>query len=94
MGFDPATLHSYVSLLVFNCFILQENERKVIIRTESVIKKKFSFIILVFFMLFCCSQKRNRNQSEIDLQLLLSLLQLFSQINFGLSFFLLVILTS
>ncbi|RBN45793.1 hypothetical protein DMB18_04305 [Enterococcus faecium] len=43
-------------------------------------------------MLFCCSQKRNRNQSEIDLQLLLSLLQLFSQINFGLSFFLLVIL--
>ncbi|MBK4796810.1 hypothetical protein CU012_0211 [Enterococcus faecium] len=39
MGFDPATLHSYVSLLVFNCFILQENERKVIIRTESVIKK-------------------------------------------------------
>ncbi|EJY51746.1 hypothetical protein D357_02697 [Enterococcus faecium SD3B-2] len=45
-------------------------------------------------MLFCCSQKRNRNQSEIDLQLLLSLLQLFSQINFGLSFLLLVILTS
>ncbi|THE11678.1 hypothetical protein E1H99_08445 [Enterococcus hirae] len=29
MEFDPATLHSYVSLLVFNCSILQENGRKV-----------------------------------------------------------------
>ncbi|EEI61190.1 hypothetical protein HMPREF0352_0594 [Enterococcus faecium TX1330] len=39
MGFDPATLHSYVSLLVFNCFILQENDGKVIIRIESILKK-------------------------------------------------------
>ncbi|ASV94962.1 hypothetical protein CRM96_14325 [Enterococcus durans] len=37
MEFDPATLHSYISLLVFNCFILQENSQKVILKSGKVI---------------------------------------------------------
>ncbi|OSP79710.1 hypothetical protein EFM1CSP_08330 [Enterococcus faecium] len=64
MGFDPATLHSYVSLLVFNCFILQENERKVIIRTESVIKN--SSLLLYSFSL--CYFAVPKKETEINLK--------------------------